>query len=455
MSEAKARKHHENDAALTRRRMLTRVAAAPAVLGGAYVVACSGPGTSNAPPTPAAQPATIVIDNDWTAGDRYKVIQAWLERASRVYPHIKTELREQGSGEPGQARTIANFAADQQGDLVQLNNFLVPVVGPKNLLLDISPILASLKFDPNILYDFREITQFGGKRHGLLVQLNANAMIYNKKLFDEASVKEPAPAWTSDDYVELTRKLRNPQTNVWGTTFATGTTFLYRWLYSADAAYLDPNGTKALFETPAVRAVLQWVADFVVRHRVAPAPKEIAEKKLNFTNGDHAINAQIVPTPGITEAIQGRFQWDILPIPKHPKTGKAIEQNNGMCYLATTKAKQRGVATQAVQVLLEFFARDIQELFIGGYSVSSLPTVKSIAESPKSLQQLPPNFKKYVLDVLGTSRPLPDGKTVGQLQFSNAFHAEFVKALNEEVSVEQAAINMTRAGEAALATAAR
>jgi hypothetical protein len=35
---------------------------------------------------------TLLVDNDWTAGDRIKVIQSWLEHAGRKYPHLKTDL---------------------------------------------------------------------------------------------------------------------------------------------------------------------------------------------------------------------------------------------------------------------------------------------------------------------------------------------------------------------------
>ena len=146
---------------------------------------------------------TVTIDNNWTSGDRLKVVQAWLARANQVFPHIKTELRENAAT---QEKSIASFAADQQGDLVQLDTYLLPVFAPKGVLQEIAPTLASLKFDPTTLYDFPYLTQYGGKRLGLLIQLNANSVVYNTNAFQEAGVTEPAPTWTWDDFVELVAK---------------------------------------------------------------------------------------------------------------------------------------------------------------------------------------------------------------------------------------------------------
>ncbi|MGH2371673.1 MAG: hypothetical protein ACRDI2_26170, partial [Chloroflexota bacterium] len=97
---------------LTRARLLK--ASARTLTAGA--LAACGPlaGTTDQQSAPTKRPVTLIVDNDWTGGDRYKVVQAWLERANKVHPHIKTELRDNAAS---QDKTIALFASDQQGDL--------------------------------------------------------------------------------------------------------------------------------------------------------------------------------------------------------------------------------------------------------------------------------------------------------------------------------------------------
>ncbi|MGH2351490.1 MAG: hypothetical protein ACRDJN_07735, partial [Chloroflexota bacterium] len=133
---------------LTRARLLK--ASARTLTAGA--LAACGPltGTTDQQSAPTKRPVTLIVDNDWTGGDRYKVVQAWLERANKVHPHIKTELRDNAAS---QDKTIALFATGDEGDLYQLDQHVVPVFGPKNVLQDISSTLASLKFDVNSVYD--------------------------------------------------------------------------------------------------------------------------------------------------------------------------------------------------------------------------------------------------------------------------------------------------------------
>jgi ABC-type glycerol-3-phosphate transport system substrate-binding protein len=434
---------------LTRR----RVGGGALAVAGAAAAACSQNAAKVAVPAPSQKPVTLTIDNDWTAGDRLKIIQAWVERIPKVYPHITPDLRALGSGAPGQAATIAAFASGTEGDLVQLAPPLVPVIAPKGRLFEITPTLAALKFDPATVYDFKGVTHSGGKRYGLMVQLNGSSMVYNKNAFQEAGVKEPAPTWTWEDYLEASRTLNRPQQDLWGTK--TETAALQHWLAAADVRFVDAGGTTALWDTAPVRAVLQWHADLVLRHRVAPSPREQAEKRLNFNPGNFATEPHVTPLPSITTAVAGKFAWDILPRPRHPTSGKSAGTMNGHSYMITARAHERGASTEAARALLEIFSKPIQDLYVSGLDVSTLPTLKATAESPANLEKFPPNMKRYTLDAVAGARTLADGTIIGLLDAYEAARADYQALLNGEVSLEQAAVNMPRASNAALAAAAR
>jgi hypothetical protein len=65
-----------------RRTQFLRMGAA-AVAGGT-LLACGGPAagtgtqasSTQGPAAPAKRPVTVIVDNDWTEGDRYTVVQA-------------------------------------------------------------------------------------------------------------------------------------------------------------------------------------------------------------------------------------------------------------------------------------------------------------------------------------------------------------------------------------------
>src|SRR5688500_7506401 len=80
-----------------------RLRRAPLLRGAATAVAttalaaCGAQGSpqavaTQAPAAAAKRPTALLLQNDWTSGDRLKIIEAWVARANRVYPHIKTDL---------------------------------------------------------------------------------------------------------------------------------------------------------------------------------------------------------------------------------------------------------------------------------------------------------------------------------------------------------------------------
>src|SRR5262245_51125183 len=95
--------------AMTRSRMLRR--SAPS-LGAVALAACAAPGAEQ-PGAQTQKQASILVDNDWNGGDRGQVVQAWVDRVTRVHPNLTVDLRTIG----GEANAIALFAADSQGDI--------------------------------------------------------------------------------------------------------------------------------------------------------------------------------------------------------------------------------------------------------------------------------------------------------------------------------------------------
>lgn len=403
-------------------------------------------GTQQEPPAAkSAGPVTLAVDNDWTGGDRLKVIQAWSEHVSKKHPNVKLELREQGS----QDKVLALFATDQQGDLMQLSEYLIPVFGPKGVLADIGPSLSSLKFDANSVYDIKEISHSNGKRHGLMTQISYFGWAYNKNYFQEAGVKEPTASWTWNDYLEAARRLSRTNDNRWGSHLSGE---IYAWLHSANAPYLDVKTAKVTWDTPAVREGLQFLADLVLRHRVTPSPKEDAEKKPSFNTGGYAMTPALQPNPAVTKAIDGKFQWEIAYPPKQPKTNKGVVLATGNPYSVTARAKTRGVQLEAAQALTAFFDKPVQDLYVGGLAVNSIPPLKSVANSLLSNRDVPASFK-VVLETLPSA--VTYEKVPGFLDFQRAWRPEWDMVLNGEATLEQALVNMTRKGQAAVDQAAR
>jgi ABC-type glycerol-3-phosphate transport system substrate-binding protein len=334
---------------------------------------------------------------------------------------------------------------------VQVDQHLIPVFGPKNVLEDISPTLAALKFDLSSIFDIETITLWKGKRHGLLIQLNSNVWVYNKTLFQRGGVAEPTAAWTWADHLDAARKLSSPDEGRWGMNVMGD---FDPWYWQAGVDFLTPDGTKTLFDTPGSRAVMQWLVDIVVRNRAAASGAENSAKMPTFQNGGLLTTTASSPGLPLTKQINGAFEWEVMPTPKHPTSGKPPALVvTGHNYLITKKAAQRGVTTEAAQVLIELYHKDLQQLYNNGtLAPGSLPILKSVATSPEALKP-PPNNLKVIIDQIPGGRNYD--KIVGFADFHSKWGPEFRKALDGLQSANDACAALQVQADAALAQAAR
>lgn len=408
----------------------------------------SQPVSTVAPAKPTVRATTLLLQNDWTSGDRLKIIEAWVARANKVYPHIKTDL---AANADTQEKIIASFAADQQGDLVMVDQHLIPVFGPKAVLEDITSTMATLKFDFNSVYDIANITSFAGKRHGILVQLNSNVWVYNKALFAKYGVAEPTANWTWNDHLDAAKRLTKPEENIWGTNVRAD---VYPWFWQAGVEFLAPDGRSTLFDSGPARAVWQHIVETVTKHRAAQTNAEAVAKPTNFQSGGYATTVQSSPGLPLTKLIDGKFDWEIMPTPKHPTSGKPPALVvTGHNWAITKKATQRGNLTEAAQVLIELYDKEIQQLYNNGaLNPGSSPILKSVASSPEALKP-PPMNAKVVLDQIPTGRNYD--KIVGFLDMHRVIGPELNKALDGMQSANDCAAQVQQLANAALAQAAR
>jgi multiple sugar transport system substrate-binding protein len=102
----------------------------------------------------------------------------------------------------------------------------------------------------------RNAATVNGKIVGLPALVDNLALVYNKKLFDQAGIPYPTPNWTWTDFQNAALKLTNPAKKQFGWSFVADgsedTVWRY-WalLWQAGGAILSPDGKKAAFDSPA------------------------------------------------------------------------------------------------------------------------------------------------------------------------------------------------------------
>jgi ABC-type glycerol-3-phosphate transport system substrate-binding protein len=196
--------------------------------------------------------------------------------------------------------------------------------------------------------------------------------------------------------------------------------------------------------------------DIAQKYHVAPTFSENKAQAPKFINGVMATDQVSSPGHPLNGQISNQFEWDVMPTPKHPTSGKTPAMLvTGGPMLVTKKASQHDNLREAVMALMEFYNKEVQQLYNdGSRNPTSLPPLKSVANSADALKPPPANLK-VVVDQVSTGRQLDvflPGS--GVQQFRNAVWTHLYTALDGKETPEQAAMNMKRDCDRVLSDAA-
>jgi multiple sugar transport system substrate-binding protein len=102
----------------------------------------------------------------------------------------------------------------------------------------------------------RQAVQVGGKVIGMPALVDNLALVYNKKLFDQAGIPYPTANWTWDDFRSAAQKLTDPSAKQFGWAYVADGSEDTVWrfdalLWQAGGDILNSDNTKAEFNSPA------------------------------------------------------------------------------------------------------------------------------------------------------------------------------------------------------------
>ena len=120
--------------------------------------------------------------------------------------------------------------------------------------------------NPHMLNDFQTLDDIHGHTYFIPIGYNVMSIWYNRALFKEYNVKEPAPGWTWDDFASAATKIAAAP-NRYG--FAIGTpvpgpfTDVYPWALTNGGHILNPSQTTSLAGSQACIEAAEFVRNLV------------------------------------------------------------------------------------------------------------------------------------------------------------------------------------------------
>jgi multiple sugar transport system substrate-binding protein len=238
------------------------------LLAVALAVGCDArPATNTSSGTSQPLTLTFAFPDDASSS---AAATAWLKAYAAVRPQIQITPQPLSSQDyPQQLLGRLDTAAP---DMFVSLDTQVPTLIKRGALFDINPLVgdAKLKLD-----DFQPTGlaawQRGPALYGLPADLTPAVMFYNRDLFAAAGVAEPAAGWTWDDWLADAQKLTvvsNGQVSRHGTAIGTWAGMVW----GNGGELVSADGKRLLLDSPQAAAGVQFAADLINVHHVAPLP---------------------------------------------------------------------------------------------------------------------------------------------------------------------------------------
>ena len=369
---------------------------APAVAAMASIAGCGGQET--APANRVTAPITITYGNDWSTGPRGDIMKQALTLFAQQYPKITVQKNDLAGG-VYLDKIAAMFAAGTPDDVLNVGGPAVAYYRDINAFVDLTPYLKAAKIDVKVFTYLDPSHSSGNKRFFLPFQMGGGAWYVNKTLFRQENVPLPNESWTWNDWADAGRRLTVPEKNQYGFGSALSNNSQVSYLpliLSNGGHHINETFTKTLLTTPEAMEAIKWVADRVLKDR-SWVPVEGSNAQ--FNSGNVAMEGTNIASVGNASngrvsTLAGKFEWDLMPMPKSPRTGKRVttlnQQPNGI------SVKQGGSANRldAAFTLLQFMSgREVQLLI--AKDRGSAPALRELVTSAPYTDAPPASMAVY------------------------------------------------------------
>jgi len=234
------------------------------------------------------------------------------------------------------------------------------------------------------LYRFDGENQGKGEIYALPKDVSVFPIFYNVDLFQAAGVTPPTQEdpWDWNDFLEAAKKLTTGDGDE--KVYGTGAYSLESAVWSNGAEWVDQETlTKVQITDPAFTEALQWCADLMNVHHVAPT----SEESTALSDYDRFKQGKLAMVGAGTWSLADfwancDFEWDVMNWPVSPNTGKSqiwfgsagigvssvsehpAEASNLAAYLAFNENAQRTAYTmgQAIPMLKDMAYGEFTEM---------------------------------------------------------------------------------------------
>ena len=377
------------------------------VSGGAILAACA-PAATQAPAAPAATSAPAAAAAPTTAPAAKAAVtvratsQMAVDQLNGFGATIKDDLAKKNitldvyqttmnNWSEYADKVITQIAGGEQVDVIMIAIEGIPLLGIKNVLVDLAPYLAADPATTNMINTdvppvLTDMLKYKGKQLEIPFSWNNMILYYNTKIMADAGITVPMHM-TWDDFLQISQKVAKVTGsasdryayNFW----SSGVFGWLSWFYQNDGqGYLTDDMVNSNLNNPKVAETVQFMADLVLKYKVAPNPKGWDEQ------GQFLAGNLVMRTCGrwcIAGLLQNKFtDYDFVYQPH--KSGSILTDAGTDGWGVSSKSKNPNEAYD-VAVALSGPGPSLAMTKLGG----NIPALKSVAAMPEFAQFGPKN----------------------------------------------------------------
>ncbi len=364
-----------------------------------------------------ADPVSLLVAGTPDELAAYRALAAAYEQAT---PSARVTLIEASTAKDLMTKVSTSIAGNSPPDLFLINyrnygQFAVKgALAPVTARLAASASLHEQDFYPQAMGAFR----WQGEQMCLPQNISSLAVYYNRTLFKQYEVAEPAAGWHWNDLVATAQALTRdaggrtvragePETAgtpvaVHGLGIAPELIRMAPLIWSNGGDIVDdPNApTRLTLDTPQAREVMQ---DFLELPRIGVVPSDVEveaqDYEARFAAGKLAMFVSSRRVTTAFRAITG-FEWDVAPLPQY-RAPANILHSDAYC-MTRTSANQ-----DAAWRFLEYALSDPGATLMAKTG-RTVPSRISVATSAAFLSPgTPPGRSQIFLDTIPALRPVP------------------------------------------------
>jgi multiple sugar transport system substrate-binding protein len=319
------------------------------------------------------------------------------------YPDVDVEYVE---GATGTQKLQALFAAGTPPDLFRQETSGMAFFASTEQLEPLDPYLKRDKYDLSDFFPAAwELWKWKGKHYGVPF-LGIRIVFYNRSLVQQTGA-QPLPAswrdakWTWDAFLEDCRKVtvrQGTSATRWGADLGRSRRDWQPWVWNNGSDLFNADGTKLRLDEPAAIETLQFLADLIHRHRVAPTADELTAQG-GRAGVFQAGNLLLYHNP-VNNVAKNRkevgFDWSISGLPRG-KAKAASSSGGGVGWFLARASKVKNETWELMKVLASK-----EGVRMEAQRGEAPPSRRSIANEPAFVDPPEPPGKdmKVVVDAL-------------------------------------------------------